>query len=126
MKDCTRLDITSANTISTEQHMKKVLGKKTKKVVSSVSPINSVAKLLGNDWKSIGKSAELSTTIGNSTATIRADRDLKTNKLSFTVRFNLENHSSKSANDITELKSNVGDCLLDIVRTSADLGNKLG
>ncbi len=126
MKDCTRLDVTSANTISTEQHMKKVLNKKTKKIVASVSPQNSIASALGGDWKAIGKSAELTTTINGSTVTLRADKDLKTKEVSFSLRFDLKEHSAKKCKTIDELKSNIGECLLDVVRSTAELGNKLG
>ena len=125
MKNCTRLDVVSSNTITIEKNMNEVTKKKLQPTLKS-SIGNKLSKKLGSNWTSIGTSAELSSTSGDVISTIKVGVDEKTKEYKFSVRFDTSCTNDATTSDISELKQNISDTLLALVKTTADLGNKLG
>lgn len=125
MKDCTRLDIMATNTIKLDEKMASVVNKKPKpRVVSSAG--NSLVQKLGSEWKSSGTSAILRTEVGGVSGLIKVKQDDKSQQYKFQIEFGTSACQKKTDFDLTKLKQNISDTLVSVVKTTADLGNKLG
>jgi hypothetical protein len=127
MKNCTRLDVVSSSTISTEQKLRELVTKQKnpKKVVAS-SEGKSLASKLGKNWKAVGNSAEITNTLDEISGTIKVTRDQKTNHYSFNIRFDMSVLNKKRAINTDTIKQEISNGLLALVKSSADLGNQLG
>lgn len=126
MKNCTRLDIVSSSTISVEQKLRELSKKSpTKKVVQS-SEGRTLANQLGSHWKAVGSSAEISSVVNGVTGTVKVKRDEKTRHYSFSIRFDMKELTTKRAVNTDIIKQEISNGLLALVKSSADLGNKLG
>lgn len=125
MKDCTRLDIMATNTIKLDEKMASVVNKKPKpRVVSSGG--NSLVQKLGSEWKSSGTSAVLKTEVGGVSGLIKVKKDDKSQQYKFQIEFGTSVCQKKTDFDLNKLKQNISDALVSVVKTTADLGNKLG
>lgn len=124
MKNCTRLDVVSSNTIKLEKSMNSITQKKLQPTIKS-SIGNKLSKKLGDGWNSIGTCSELSSSSGDVTGTIKVNVNEK-KQYEFSIRFDTSCTSDVSCSDISDLKQNISDTLLALVKTTADLGNKLG
>jgi hypothetical protein len=126
MKNCTRLDIVSTSTISVEQKLRELSKKSpTKKVVHS-SEGRTLANKLGSNWKAVGSAAEISSVVNGVTGTVKVKRDEKTKHYSFSIRFDMKELTTKRTVNTDTIKQEISNGLLALVKSSADLGNKLG
>ena len=124
MKNCTRLDVVSSNTIKIEKSMNSVTKRKLQPTIKS-SIGSKLSKKLGGEWNTIGTSSELSSTSGDVTGTVKVSVNEK-KQYEFSIRFDTSCTNDVSCSDISDLKQNISDTLLALVKTTADLGNKLG
>ena len=122
MKNCTRLDVVSSNTIKMEHAMASANAPQKKRVVSS--PGTSIAKKLGPNWKQLGSCAELTSEVDGVKTTAKVELDSKTHQYKFSVR--LVSQQQKTPLDPQELNKSISEALVGAVKSVANLGNQLG
>lgn len=124
MKNCTRLDLETANTIKVQNSMNTVLEKKGKKTIVASADGKSLASKLGKNWIARGNKAELSSSNNGIGCVLRVEKNKKDDSYSCLIRLNTQNINSNSKS-LNELKSGISDALLSVVRSAGEIGSKL-
>jgi len=126
MKDCVRLDVVSGNSIKISEAMESARARKNKqKKVVSVGKGNALQKKFGDNWVATGNSISLSTKVDDIEVSVKVQKNEKTHEYSYNFNFNTSACAKNTSNDVHITKQNISDHLVSIVKSVADLGNKL-
>ena len=126
MKNCTRLDVETANTIKVANSLDKVLKTKPKPRITATASGNSLAQKLGDGWSAIGNHAETSASVDGVGCVLKVERDKKTNKYKCSIRLNTQELGSEHRSDLNELKGDINNTLVSLVRSISELGSNIG
>tara|TARA_B100000676_G_C17794187_1_gene688683 strand:+ start:368 stop:748 length:381 start_codon:yes stop_codon:yes gene_type:complete len=126
MKNCTRLDVETANTIKVANSMDGVLKQTGKPRIVATAEGKSLASKLGENWTSIGNRAELTASVDGVGCVLKVEKDKNTSKYKCSIRLNTQELGSEHRANTSELKSDINNALVSLVRSISELGNKLG
>ena len=127
MKNCQRLDNVATNMIPFEEKTAKLLKENKKKIkVTSTNLGKSLSKKLGSNWKVHANTCEISSESTGIKTYVRVGKNSKTNEFTYSISFDTSELNEKSFNNIDTLKQSISNSLIDLVKSIADCGNKLG
>lgn len=127
MKNCQRLDNVATNMIPFEEKATKLIKKnKTSIKLTSSNTGKTLAKKLGENWTPHANLCEISSESNGIKTFIRVNKNSKTNEFEYSFSFDTSELKNNSFRDVNELKQSLSNSLVDVVKTIAECGNKLG